>query len=111
MRLHPHRLRWGGVSEAPALSDAAGDGGAMGNRPDAHDPSASRAPSQRIWGGMSRMVWTSLRLAPTQVGSPTSRARIEAAAKGHKYCLVMEPGRDGDRVVTSRKGVGRFVMT
>jgi len=23
----------------------------------------------------------------------------------------MEPGRDGDRVVTSRKGVGRFVMT
>src|SRR5260370_42662786 len=23
----------------------------------------------------------------------------------------MEPGRDGDKVVTSRKGVGRFVMT
>jgi glutamate carboxypeptidase len=23
----------------------------------------------------------------------------------------MEPGRDGDEVVTSRKGVGRFVMT
>ncbi len=23
----------------------------------------------------------------------------------------MEPGRDGDRVVTSRKGVGRFIMT
>jgi len=60
---------------------------------------------------MSRMVWTSLRLASTQVGSPTARARIEAAAKGHKGCLVMEPGRYGDKVVTSRKGVGRFVMT
>jgi len=23
----------------------------------------------------------------------------------------MEPGRDGDRVVTSRKGVGRFTLT
>jgi len=23
----------------------------------------------------------------------------------------MEPGRDGDKVVTSRTGVGRFVMT
>jgi hypothetical protein len=31
--------------------------------------------------------------------------------QGHKYCLVMEPDRDGDKVVTSRKGVGRFVMT
>ena len=31
--------------------------------------------------------------------------------RGHKYALVMEPGRDGDKVVTSRKGVGRFVMT
>lgn len=46
-----------------------------------------------------------------EVGSPTSRAKIEELARGHKYALVMEPGRDGDRVVTSRKGVGRFVMT
>ena len=65
----------------------------MGNRADAHDPSASRTPSQRIREGMSRVVWTSLRQASTQVGSPTSRARIEAAARGHKYCLVMEPER------------------
>ena len=31
-----------------------------------------------------------------EVGSPTSRARIEEAARGHKYALVMEPGRDGE---------------
>jgi glutamate carboxypeptidase len=46
-----------------------------------------------------------------EVGSPTSRERIEAAAKKAKYVLVMEPARDGGKIVTSRKGVGRFVMT
>jgi len=45
-----------------------------------------------------------------EVGSPTSRAAIEAEARGAKYCLVMEPARDGGRCVTARKGVGRFVM-
>src|SRR5476651_120989 len=62
-------------------------------------------------GKKTRLPVTFLFIHEEEVGSPTSRARIEAAAKGHKYCLVMEPGRDGDKVVTSRKGVGRFVMT
>ncbi len=62
-------------------------------------------------GKKTRLPVTFLFIPEEEVGSPTSRARIEAAAKGHKYCLVMEPGRDGDKVVTSRKGVGRFVMT
>ncbi|MFZ9486857.1 MAG: M20 family metallopeptidase [Alphaproteobacteria bacterium] len=45
-----------------------------------------------------------------EVGSPTSRERIEAAARNAKYVLVLEPARDGNKCVTARKGVGRFVM-
>ena len=62
-------------------------------------------------GKKTKLPVTFLFIPEEEVGSPTSRARIEAAARGHKYALVMEPGRDGDKVVTSRKGVGRFVLT
>jgi glutamate carboxypeptidase len=62
-------------------------------------------------GKKTKLPVTFMFIPEEEVGSPTSRARIEAAAKRHKYALVMEPGRDGDRVVTSRKGVGRFIMT
>src|SRR5262249_5210319 len=62
-------------------------------------------------GKRTKLPVTFLFIPEEEVGSPTSRARIEEAARGHKYALVMEPGRDGDRVVTSRKGVGRFVLT
>lgn len=43
-----------------------------------------------------------------EIGSPTSRALIEEEAKKHKYVLVTEPAREGGKVVTGRKGVGRF---
>jgi glutamate carboxypeptidase len=62
-------------------------------------------------GKRSKLPVTFMFIPEEEVGSPTSRAAIEAEAKKHKYALVMEPGRDGDRVVTARKGVGRFVMT
>jgi glutamate carboxypeptidase len=62
-------------------------------------------------GKKTKLPVTFLFVPEEEVGSPTSRARIEAAAAGHKYALVMEPGRDGDKVVTSRKGVGRFTLT
>ena len=45
-----------------------------------------------------------------EVGSPTSRRLIEAEAKKARYVLVTEPCRDGGKVVTARKGVGRFEM-
>ncbi len=61
-------------------------------------------------GKRSKLPVTFLFIPEEEVGSPTSRARIEEAARGHKYALVMEPGRDGDKVVTSRKGVGRFTL-
>ncbi|HYC66427.1 MAG TPA: M20 family metallopeptidase, partial [Reyranellaceae bacterium] len=62
-------------------------------------------------GKKTRLPVTFMFIPEEEVGSPTSRARIEDAARGHKYALVMEPGRDGDKVVTSRKGVGRFTLT
>jgi glutamate carboxypeptidase len=43
-----------------------------------------------------------------EVGSPTSRDIIEREAKGARYVLVTEPARDGGKIVTARKGVGRF---
>ncbi len=43
-----------------------------------------------------------------EIGSPTSRALIEAHGRRSSAVLVTEPARDGGRIVTSRKGVGRF---
>src|SRR6056297_1273283 len=45
-----------------------------------------------------------------EIGSPSSRPLIEAAAEEVTHCFVMEPGRSGDDVVVSRKGVGIFAM-
>ena len=46
-----------------------------------------------------------------EIGSGTSRALIEAEAANAKYVLVTEPARDGGKVVTSRRGVARYVVT
>lgn len=46
-----------------------------------------------------------------EIGSGTSRALIEAEAANAKYVLVTEPARDGGKIVTSRRGVARYVMT
>ncbi len=46
-----------------------------------------------------------------EVGSPTSRPLIEAEADNAKYVLVVEPARDGGKVVTSRKGSARMTLT
>ena len=43
-----------------------------------------------------------------EIGSPTSRALIEQIGKGSKAMLVTEPARQGGKIVTARKGVGRF---
>jgi glutamate carboxypeptidase len=45
-----------------------------------------------------------------EVGSPTSRELIERAANAAKYVLVVEPARDGGKLVTARKGVGRYLL-
>jgi glutamate carboxypeptidase len=43
-----------------------------------------------------------------EIGSPTSRTLIEKEGRKAKYVLVTEPARDGGKIVTGRKGVGRF---
>lgn len=43
-----------------------------------------------------------------EIGSPTSRAAIEAEGRKAQAVLVTEPARDGGKIVTARKGVGRF---
>ena len=43
-----------------------------------------------------------------EIGSPTTRALIEADGLKAAAVLVTEPARDGGKIVTARKGVGRF---
>jgi len=59
-------------------------------------------------GARSPLGITHLYVSDEEIGSPTSRALIEAEGRKAKYVLVTEPARDGGRVVTGRKGVGRF---
>ncbi|HRK18134.1 MAG TPA: M20 family metallopeptidase [Hyphomicrobiaceae bacterium] len=49
-----------------------------------------------------------LYVSDEEVGSPTSRALIEAAGRTAKYVLVVEPARDGGKIVVARKGVARY---
>jgi glutamate carboxypeptidase len=49
-----------------------------------------------------------LYVSDEEIGSPTSRALIEAEGRKAKFVLVTEPARDGGKIVTGRKGVARF---
>jgi len=51
---------------------------------------------------------TQLYVSDEEIGSPTSRALIEAEGRRAKYVLVTEPAREGGKIVTGRKGVARF---
>ena len=59
-------------------------------------------------GTPSPLGVTQLFVSDEEIGSPTSRALIEAEGQKAKYVLVTEPARDGGKIVTGRKGVGRF---
>jgi len=59
-------------------------------------------------GATSPLGVTQLFVSDEEIGSPTSRALIEAEGQKAKYVLVTEPARDGGKIVTGRKGVGRF---
>jgi glutamate carboxypeptidase len=54
---------------------------------------------------------TQLYVSDEEIGSPTSRALIEAEGRKAKYVLVTEPARDGGKIVTGRKGVARFEIS
>src|SRR3984957_17033587 len=51
---------------------------------------------------------TQLYVSDEEIGSPTSRALIEAEGRKAKYVLVTDPARAGGKIVTGRKGVARF---
>src|SRR5947199_4076001 len=59
-------------------------------------------------GARSPLGVTQLFVSDEEIGSPTSRALIEAEGHKAKYVLVTEPARDGGKIVTGRKGVARF---
>lgn len=56
----------------------------------------------------SKLPLRHLFLSDEEVGSPTSRAIIEAEARRARYVLVTEPARESGRIVTARKGTARF---
>jgi glutamate carboxypeptidase len=59
-------------------------------------------------GERSPLGITQLFVSDEEIGSPTSRALIEAEGRKAKYVLVTEPAREGGKIVTGRKGVARF---
>jgi len=59
-------------------------------------------------GARSPLGITQIFTSDEEIGSPTSRSLIEAEGQRAKYVLVTEPARDGGKIVTGRKGVGRF---
>jgi glutamate carboxypeptidase len=61
-----------------------------------------------VSGERSPLGVTQLYVSDEEIGSPTSRALIEAEGRKAKYVLVTEPARDGGKIVTGRKGVARF---
>ena len=59
-------------------------------------------------GARSPLGITQLYVSDEEIGSPTSRALIEAEGRKAKYVLVTEPAREGGKIVTGRKGFARF---
>ncbi|WFU77203.1 MULTISPECIES: M20 family metallopeptidase [unclassified Bradyrhizobium] len=59
-------------------------------------------------GNRSPLGITHVFTSDEEIGSPTSRALIEKEGRKAKYVLVTEPAREGGKIVTGRKGVGRF---
>jgi glutamate carboxypeptidase len=62
-------------------------------------------------GNSARLPVSFLLTPDEEIGSVTSRDAIEAEAKRARFVLVTEPARDGGKIVTARKGVGRFELT
>ena len=58
--------------------------------------------------GTAKRPLTFLFTPDEEIGSLTTRGLIEELGRHAEAVLVTEPARDGGRVVTSRKGVGRF---
>lgn len=58
--------------------------------------------------GSARRPLTFLFTPDEEIGSPTTRSVIEDIGRQSMAVLVTEPAREGGKIVTARKGVGRF---
>ena len=92
-----------------------GDGRALG--PGVFDMKGGLAV---IWGALSALeelgVLAQLpvlvvSVSDEEVGSPSSTAELRALASNAQCALVFEPGREGDAIITRRKGVGAMACT
>lgn len=72
---------------------------------------ALRAFKQVVFDGKLKRPLVFLFTPDEEIGSPTTRELIETLAQKASCALVTEPGREGGKVVTARKGVGRFEVT
>jgi glutamate carboxypeptidase len=61
-------------------------------------------------GGKTPLPVTFMYIPEEEVGSPTSRDTIVAAAKKNKYVLVTEPAREGGKIVTARNGRMQYTV-
>jgi glutamate carboxypeptidase len=59
-------------------------------------------------GGANYQSVTYICNSDEEIGSPSSRPLIEEVAARSDAVLVLEPGRELNRVVSSRRGVGRY---
>ncbi|UIY28206.1 M20/M25/M40 family metallo-hydrolase [Neorhizobium galegae] len=59
----------------------------------------------------SRMPIDLIFVPDEEMGSLSSRAFMEEAAKNAGYALVVEPARDGGKIVVARKGVAMYDVT
>ncbi len=58
--------------------------------------------------GAARRPMVFLFTPDEEIGSPTTRGLIEDIGRRSMAVLVTEPAREGGKIVTARKGVGRF---
>jgi len=59
-------------------------------------------------GARPRLPVTVMFIPDEEMGSPSSRARIEAEAAKHRLALVVEPSGDGGRITVARHGIARY---
>ncbi|WP_421996158.1 M20/M25/M40 family metallo-hydrolase [Reyranella sp.] len=64
----------------------------------------------RAEGGDTPLPVTFLMIPDEELGSPATRALIEAEARRHRYVLVPEPARQG-KVITGRHAFARYRLT
>jgi glutamate carboxypeptidase len=62
-------------------------------------------------GALAELPLLVASVADEEVGSPSSAPHLRALAQGAACALVFESGREHDRIITRRKGVGSMVVT